>query len=78
MATNRLIQKLFGADETGVGEDSAAISNRRQIEKFRVSQNETIVAGDLLAFDMTKGVGERVMCVRLANTGTLVLRSVSV
>lgn len=70
MATNRLIQKLFGADETGVGEDSTAVSNRRQIETFRVSQNETIAAGDLLAFDMTQSVGVREQCVRLANTGT--------
>lgn len=70
MATNRLIQKLFGADETGVGEDSTAVSNRRSIEKFRISQNESIVAGDLVAFDMTQGVGVREQCVRLANTGT--------
>jgi len=70
MATNRLIQKLFGADETGVGEDSNLISNRRSVEKFRVNQNESIVAGDAVAFDMTATGGERLMCIRLANTGT--------
>jgi hypothetical protein len=28
MATNTLIQKLFGADESGVGEDSNLVTNR--------------------------------------------------
>ena len=60
MATNRLIQKLFRFDESGVGEDGITFSDRRQVEKFRVlavgtSQTETIAAGDVVSFVYTAG-----------------------
>jgi predicted RecA/RadA family phage recombinase len=52
MATNTLIQKLFGSDESGVGEDSSAVSNRRSIEKFRAS--EAIAAGACVSLDVSQ------------------------
>ena len=52
MATNTLIQKLYGKDETGVGEGEASQSNRRQVETFIASA--AIVAGDVLAFDLSQ------------------------
>jgi hypothetical protein len=52
MATNTLIQKLFASDETGVGEDSNAVSNRQQIEKFRAS--EVITAGATVSLDVSQ------------------------
>lgn len=60
MATNRLIQKLFAHDESGVGEDSIAVSDRRQVEKFRVlavgaGQTETVAAGDIVALKLDAG-----------------------
>ena len=60
MATNRLIQKLFRFDESGVGEDGITFSDRRQYEKFRVqavgvSQTETIAVGDVVALVYTAG-----------------------
>ena len=49
MATNTLIQKLFAADESGVGEDSSRVSNREQKETFRCGEaGTTIVVGDRL------------------------------
>jgi len=38
MATSTLIQKLFGADESGVGEDSIKVSNRQETEMFYASE----------------------------------------
>jgi len=60
MATNRLIQRLFAHDESGVGEDSISISDRRQVEKFRVlavgaGQTETVAAGDIVALRVDAG-----------------------
>ena len=52
MATNTLIQKLFAADETSVGEDSVEVSNRQQIEKFRCS--EIITAGATVSLDLSQ------------------------
>ena len=52
MATNTLIQKLFGADETGVGETDAGVSNRQQIETFRCS--EAIAAGATVSLDVSQ------------------------
>ena len=52
MATNTLIQKLYGKDESGVGEGEASQSNRRQVETFIASA--AIVAGDVLAFDLSQ------------------------
>ena len=52
MATNTLIQKLYGKDESGVGEGEASQSNRRQIETFIASA--AIVAGDAVAFDLSQ------------------------
>jgi hypothetical protein len=37
MATSSLIQKLFGLDESNVGEDSVSVMNRRCVEKYVVS-----------------------------------------
>lgn len=66
MATNTLIQKLFGADESGVGEDSNAVSNRIQIEKFRCS--EAITAGAAVSLDLSQSSnGERAMVVAMAD-----------
>ena len=54
MATSRLIQKIFASDESGVGEDSIAVSDRRQVEKFRIlavgsGDTQTVEAGDIVA-----------------------------
>ena len=66
MATNTLIQKLFASDETGVGEDSNAVSNRQQIEKFRAT--EAITAGALVALDVSQtSNGLRGLCVAEAD-----------
>ena len=60
MATNRLIQRLFGADESGVGEDAVAVSNRRVVETFRAAG--AIGEGDLVCFNVADGgAGEVVM-----------------
>jgi len=62
MATNTLIQKLFGADESGVGEDSNAVSNRVQHETFRAG--EAISAGACVSMDVSASSnGERAMIV---------------
>ena len=52
MATNTLIQKLFGADEVDVGETDAGVSNRQQIETFRCS--EAIAAGATVSLDVSQ------------------------
>jgi hypothetical protein len=52
MATSTLIQKLFGADESGVGEDSIKVSNRQETEMFYAS--EAINDGDLVCLDISK------------------------
>ena len=72
MATNRLIQKLFRFDESGVGEDSVTASDRRQVERFRVlavgtSQTVTIAAGNSVVFQYDAATaGEVAMSVKLA------------
>lgn len=71
MATNTLIQKLFGADESGVGEDSAAVSNRVQHETFRAG--ETITAGALVSLDFSQSTnGERCLVVKEADAADCV------
>lgn len=66
MATNTLIQKLFASDETGVGEDSNAVSNRVQIEKFRAT--EAITKGACVSLDVSQtSNGLRGMCVAEAD-----------
>lgn len=66
MATNTLIQKLFASDETGVGEDSNAVSNRQQIEKFRAT--EAITAGATVSLDVSQtSNGLRGLCVAEAD-----------
>ena len=66
MATSTLIQKLFGADESGVGEDSNLVSNRIVTEKFRAS--EAISAGACVSLDVSAASnGERSMIVALAD-----------
>jgi hypothetical protein len=68
MATNTLIQKLYGKDETGVGEGEASQSNRRQVETFIASA--AIVAGDAVAFDLSQtSDGLKTMRVLPASTG---------
>ena len=52
MATSDLIQKLYASDETGVGEDGVTQSNRRRIERFRVS--EQITAGATVSLDVSQ------------------------
>jgi len=52
MATSTLIQKLYAPDESGVGEDSVLVSNRRQVETFFAS--EAISNGDLVCLDISK------------------------
>jgi hypothetical protein len=52
MATSTLIQKLYAPDESGVGEDSVLVSNRRQVETFFAS--EAISDGDLVCLDISK------------------------
>lgn len=52
MATSTLLQKLYAADESGVGEDSVLVSNRRQVETFFAS--EAISDGDLVCLDISK------------------------
>jgi hypothetical protein len=66
MATNTLIQKLFGSDETGVGEDSNAVSNRVVTEKFLTS--EAISAGACVSLDVSQASnGQRAMIVAEAD-----------
>ncbi len=66
MATNTLIQKLFGSDESGVGEDSNAVSNRVVTEKFRCS--EAITAGATVSLDISQASnGQRSMIVAEAD-----------
>jgi len=66
MATNTLIQKLFASDETSVGEDSNAVSNRIQVEKFRAT--EAISAGATVSLDVSQtSNGLRAMCVAEAD-----------
>ena len=62
MATNTLIQKLYGADESGVGETGFTQSNRRQIETFIASA--TITAGQVVGADLTKTAGARLQFVK--------------
>ena len=67
MATNTLIQKLFGKDETGVGEDGVTQSNRREVEQFIAS--EGITDGDLVCLDISKSTaGERMYHVKKLKT----------
>ena len=76
MATNTLIQKLFGADESGVGEDSNLVSNRIVTEKFRAS--EAISAGACVSLDVSAASnGERSMIVALADASDYVPRIVT-
>jgi len=71
MATNTLIQKLFGADESGVGEDSNAVSNRVQHETFRAG--EAITAGACVSLDVSASTnGERALIVFEADTADAV------
>ena len=71
MATSTLIQKIFGADESGVGEDSNLVSNRIQTEKFRCS--EAIAAGATVSLDVSQSSnGERAMVVALADAADYV------
>jgi len=66
MATSTLIQKLFGSDETGVGEDSNAVSNRVQTEKFLAS--EAISVGATVSLDISQASnGQRAMVVAEAD-----------
>lgn len=67
MATNTLIQKLFAADESGVGEDSNAVSSRVQHETFRAG--ETISAGATVSLDFSQtSNGERALVVKEADS----------
>ena len=67
MATNDLIQKLFGADESGVGEDSVLVSNRRQVETFVAA--EAISDGDIVCLDISKTKdGEKMLYVKKGKT----------
>lgn len=64
MATNTLIQKLFGVDEVAssddLGQGSSVISNRRQVERFLA--DGTIAEGAPVVFDAVDGgSGEVVM-----------------
>lgn len=70
MATNTLIQKLYGADESGVGEDSASQSNRRQVETFIAKT--AIDLGAPVGFDFAgpPSSGELIGKVVETNTGT--------
>ena len=71
MATNTLIQKLFGSDETGVGEDSNAVSNRIVTEKFLAS--EAISAGATVSLDVSQSSnGQRAMIVAEADASDYV------
>jgi len=66
MATSTLIQKLFGSDETGVGEDSNAVSNRVQTEKFLAV--EAITAGATVSLDVSQASnGQKAMIVAEAD-----------
>ena len=66
MATSDLIQKLYASDESGVGEDGVTMSNRRRIERFRVS--EQITAGATVSLDVSQSDnGQRAMVVALAD-----------
>ena len=68
MATSTLLQKIFAADESGVGEDSVLDSNRRQVETFICS--EAIDDGDIVCLDISKSTdGEKMLYVKKANTG---------
>jgi hypothetical protein len=70
MATNTLIQKLYGADESGVGEDSGSQSNRRQVETFIAKT--AIALGAPVGFDFAgpPSAGELIGKVVETNTGT--------
>ena len=63
MATNTLIQKLFGADEVAsssdLGQSSSVISNRRQVERFLA--DGTIAEGAPVVFDAVDGGGGEVV-----------------
>lgn len=77
MATNTLIQKLFGVDETGVGESDAGVSNRQQIETFRCS--EAITAGAVVSLDVSQtSNGLRGMVVALADAADYIPVGVAV
>tara|TARA_A100001201_G_scaffold84751_1_gene75052 strand:+ start:1695 stop:2156 length:462 start_codon:yes stop_codon:yes gene_type:complete len=67
MATSTLLQKLFAADESGVGEDSVIVSNRRQVETFFAS--EAISDGDLVCLDISKtSDGDKVSYIKKLKT----------
>ena len=71
MATSTLIQKLFGADESGVGEDSSAVSNRVQHETFRAG--EDLDAGACVSLDFSQTTnGERALVVKEADSSDAV------
>ena len=71
MATSTLIQKLFGSDETSVGEDNNKFSNRIQVEKFRCS--EVITAGATVSLDLSQtSNGLRAMVVAEADAADVV------
>jgi hypothetical protein len=70
MATSTLIQKLFAADESGVGEDSTTASFRVQKETFRASA--AITAGAAVVFSTVDGgSGEVVMKVKPATDAAI-------
>jgi hypothetical protein len=52
MSTTRYINKVYAADETGVGEDSATQSSRQVIEVFRAGENITI--GDAVCCEVSQ------------------------
>jgi len=71
MATNTLIQRLFGADESGVGEDSQEVSNRVQYETFRAG--EAISEGACVSLDLSQSTnGERGLVVKMADSSDAV------
>ena len=68
MATSTLLQKLFAADESSVGEDSVLVSNRRQVETFIAS--EAISDGDFVCLDLAKSTdGEKCLYIKKLNSG---------
>lgn len=66
MSSSKYIQKVFAADESSVGEDSIANSNRSEIEIFVAS--EALTAGATVSLDLAKtSNGERLLYVKEAD-----------
>ena len=69
MSSSNLIQRLYGADESSVGEAGITQSARRTVMRFRAG--EAITAKDAVSLDLSQSDdGDKAMVVTQTDTGT--------